>query len=320
MKLDFQSYSRDELDSLITNRKSKRKTTFTRYFKNKVISLWFNQWVFFAYIKVKDQFLKCLNDWWFVQDTVWSQSSDADYPYVLEIWVAPERIKNKWIWEEKNEKWIENSYYVHGHQPLEYREDINPIIITKSSELCDYLRGKSFVFYTWAGISIDAVPWMNQLKQELQIKDNEEIDGLLKNLLTKSSVTKKSWELFFDKMDNSEPSQCHKAIYSIAKKMNKVVFTENLDLLHQRSWVKAYVPDTEIFNDTPQIDFIVTMWLSHDDRWMLAYCRKENPQIRFISINPQKVEYLSNNDIWCNGDCQILVPQLEQLLFSQKYI
>ena len=193
MQLDFQPHSKEELHLFLSHRKKERKTTFTWYWTNKVISLWFNQWTFFAYIKMKDALIELLVSEWISDGVLWDLSLDVSYPHAFEVWAVPERVKNKWLWEEKNEKWIENSYYVHAQQPLQYEESVMPIKIKKVSELYDLIKEKSFAFYTWAGVSITSIPWMDQLKKQLQIEDNNEIDWLLRNLLINPKITQESW-------------------------------------------------------------------------------------------------------------------------------
>jgi NAD-dependent deacetylase len=60
------------------------------------------------------------------------------------------------------------------------------------------------------------------------------------------------------------------------------------------------------------VDIIVCVGLSRDDRGFLAWYKKNNPQGKIIAINQEQPSYLGNEDYLLKGNLQKLVPELEK--------
>lgn len=319
----IEKLSDQALDNLLKEKKDSKNTTFTRLMDNRTISLWFNHWEFFAYSKINEKtandLLKLFPEWQADIKNSWG----IGYQKALSYGKVPQGVISKGDWEEKNTQWIEMSYFVHETLPLEIDEEQRtPKILHSANELYTLIQWKNFIFYTGAGISIQQVPWMDELKNSLGIDGEKPIDELLQLLYSQPTTIEDRWLKFFDKMDNTSPSVAHRAIADIAYKQNYKVMTENLDLLHQKTHIVPEIPSTEFFEkdsieDIESLDYIITIWLSHDDRWMLAYCKKINPQLRIISINPKIAEYISKDDYQLSDDCQKILPELSKLIETE---
>ena len=150
----------------------------------------------------------------------------------------------------------------------------------------------------------------------LWIEPKQQIDQFMHKFYEEPQKLEKIRKSFFEKMETTEPTLAHYAIEKIAKDINKIVFTENLDFLHQKTWLDPVLPNTKYFTDTKSIrniDYIITVWLSCDDRWMLAYIREHNPIMKIISINQEYSNYLSNEDYLLKWDCQKILPELSTM-------
>jgi NAD-dependent deacetylase len=189
-----------------------------------------------------------------------------------------------------------------------------PQTISSVSEFLSLIDAKKTLFYTGAWLSYGAVPTMQDLKDLIQLDREKDIDWLLMSVMTDPWALERRWTKFATDMINAQPSAWHRALTQLCINHGVHLFTENLDLLHQRAGIMPIIPEWPDFEkelsleDIARIDYIVTVGLSHDDRWLLAYIRKHNPKMRIVSLNPQKVDYLWVHDFWFAEDCQKVLP------------
>lgn len=69
-----------------------------------------------------------------------------------------------------------------------------------------------------------------------------------------------------------------------------------------------------------EIEVIICIGLSHDDRGFLAFYKDRNPSGIIISIDMALPNYLSSKDMLVKGDIQKIMPELEKNLISCKKI
>ena len=86
-------------------------------------------------------------------------------------------------------------------------------------------------------------------------------------------------------------------------------------MLHQRTGIKPLFArlkeiDTLSINDLNAIKIIVCVGLSRDDRGLLGYFKKYNPNIILIALNLNTPNYLSNTDFLLQDDLQKVLPEL----------
>jgi NAD-dependent SIR2 family protein deacetylase len=191
-------------------------------------------------------------------------------------------------------------------------------------ELCHYLKEKTFIFYTGAGISASGkVATMNDLMQALKMDWNNRL--LLKQPFFKEAfLNPKSLTDAFDQFCKSaiegEPMPAHKAVHVIAQHRNVAIVTENVDLLHHRAGSAPIKPRPGMCepDDVKAVQVVVCVGLSHDDRGFLAYCKKNNPEMIIIAIDKGNPDYLSNNDYIVREDVQVILPILVEYLCGRS--
>ena len=186
------------------------------------------------------------------------------------------------------------------------------------------IKNAQAVIYTGAGISAGVVPTLPALLHKFGITDatdrQKNFYTMLYNLLNCPERLISIMDSFYKACLYGKPTAAHQAVKELAIIKNWGVLTENLDLLHQRSgilplhrnfgsgdnWIKQHVP-TE---DLKKIDYIIIIGLASDESGFLAWYKSYNPKGVIVAINLQQPEYMSDTDIFIQGDAQIIVPKL----------
>lgn len=201
-------------------------------------------------------------------------------------------------------------YYV--DEPLKVA-DQTPVSLS-IDELCYYLRDKTFIFYTGAGISASGnVATMNDLMKSLKMDWNNRSlmkQPFLKEAFLNPELLTNAFDQFCKSAIEGEPTPAHNAVHVIAQQRNIAIVTENVDLLQQRAGSKPIMPRPGMCepDDVKAVNVIVCVGLSHDDRGFLAYFKKHNPEGVIIAIDKGNPDYLSNNDYIVREDLQIVLP------------
>mgnify|MGYP002336096872 CR=1 FL=1 len=120
---------------------------------------------------------------------------------------------------------------------------------------------------------------------------------------------------FCESAINSEPTSAHYALKALAQEKEVAIITENVDLLQQRTGIEPIFALSELLAsvseaDWRQIDAIICIGLSHDDRGLLAWYKQQNPEGLLVAIDLKIPNYLSDNDYVCLGDLQEILSQL----------
>ncbi len=98
------------------------------------------------------------------------------------------------------------------------------------------------------------------------------------------------------------------------------ILTENLDLLHERSGI---VPQRIIASQfkkvikpewLKEIDAVVCIGLSYDDKGFLSWYKQNNPEGTLIAIDFKQPSYLGNKDFLLEGNLQEILPIVQGLL------
>jgi len=206
------------------------------------------------------------------------------------------------------------------------RNEIREIMLPKPQEtdvaqLVEILKEKKVLFYTGAGISeASGVPNMDQLQELLGIEMSEKIDGFFKKAITNPQSVIDSWEEFTKAAFEKPATSAHQSLGILAQKLKSQIFTENLDHLQEKTGVKAIHLTGSWLKENLQpewlkdIDLVITIGLSFDDRGFLSWYKKNNPTGKIMAINLNQPSYLGNEDFILKGDCQKIIPELEKNL------
>lgn len=180
-------------------------------------------------------------------------------------------------------------------------------------ELASYMQDHSVIFYTGAGISIACgVPAMAQLEEALCVDQTNGVLNMSK-IITNASAAVEKFKQFCDEAFQLQPSAAHYAIAELANAKQCAVFTENIDVGHQKSGIKPIMPDPTLRSQGAHfkaIDAIICVGLSHDDRGLLAFYKEHNPAGIIVAIDLKQPDYLGEEDKLLVGDLQKILPEL----------
>jgi NAD-dependent deacetylase len=196
-------------------------------------------------------------------------------------------------------------------------------------EVVEILKGKRVLFYTGAGISVAAgLPEMEEIYQFqekiLGINSSRLIDDFLKRVLKSPEEVIEAWKGFQEKFRKSSPTPAHWSLKDLALMMKAKIFTENYDNLHEKTGIKPIRPEASYLKENirpewlREIEMVVTLGLSHDDRGFLGWYKKCNSQGKILAIDLKPPSYLGEEDIFLEGDLQKVVPELARKIKEFK--
>ncbi len=227
--------------------------------------------------------------------------------------IKPQKKYNNFAFLE--EKQIFNNRDYNISQPrVAYLNEPKHILIGTLNNILQY---KKIIFYTGAGLSVaSGIPSMDQLETKIGIKNGEFIESIRK-ILKDPYQALKQIIIFHKACFFSSPSLAHWKIKEIALKKNCLIFTENLDFMHELTGIYPYrIKPQRIIKEVTcehlkQIEFVICIGLSHDDRGFLNWYKTHNSNGKIISINYNKPLYLDDNDYWIQEDLQEVFQKLQ---------
>ncbi len=216
-----------------------------------------------------------------------------------------------------NQDKTENSHYF-LHTPLFYKDNKAQNVTFK--QLAALLHSKQVAWYTGAGISAGTVPTMNQLEESLGFigkNSKEKLLSFISRALQKPQQICSTMDDFFYQCNHGKPTKAHEALANYLSKKEELLFTENLDLLHEQagsSPTRIDNPNSFKKNYTlkklQNIDCIICIGLSHDDRGFLGYYKTCNPTGKLLALCLEQPTYLSKTDYFMKDDAQKILPKL----------
>ncbi len=208
----------------------------------------------------------------------------------------------------------------------------NQILNNLADDLID--PNKSITIYTGAGISvaagIDDIAGYNSriTGNRERAKTAADFGKAATRLKDKPGEVLNLVKEFYESFYFTNPTLAHEAIADLATTINKPlpVFTENHDLLHQKTGINTIIMKPadqmkQYLNEDMirKLDCIVCTGLSHDDRGFIAYLRNINPNIKIIgnALAGQKPNFLiegEQKDIYLPGNAHEIFPELLKLV------
>ncbi len=194
----------------------------------------------------------------------------------------------------------------------------------EEDKIISIISNKQILFYTGAGLSIASeVPSMTQLYDLLGLKEGVEFAFSLQQALKEPKKISKRISAFHDACFFSLPTEAHKALAKLAIFKNTKIVTENLDCLHEYSGILPYrinaeelreIGDSQLSN----IDYIICIGLSYDDKGFLGWYKNNNPNGKIISIDIGDPSYLGDDDFIIHADLQHLIPLLANQILQNN--
>ena len=208
----------------------------------------------------------------------------------------------------------------HLAQPLVLSEQCEE---SSLSSLVDYINSHKVVFYTGAGLSeAGGVSGMGAFMEQMGIDTSKGADGFITRLLHSPEELVSTFSSFCQSAYYGEPTKGHIAIKEIALNRGMQVFTENFDHLHERSGIRSLRAEeadlsAQIDPDSlSKIEAFFCVCLSYDDRGLLAFYKKLNPQGKIIALNLEQPSCIGSQDMFLSGDAHELLGQINVALNS----
>lgn len=143
--------------------------------------------------------------------------------------------------------------------------------------------------------------------------------GFLKILINKKEQIYTTFKKFCKMMFYNAPTKSHKALASIAKKLQSPILTENLDYLHEQTGIKPHrLYDVEKSKKLfpakflKTVDAIVCIGLSFDDKAFMTWYKQQNPNGKIISLDLKQPNYLGSKDFFVKGDLQKTLVSIDK--------
>jgi NAD-dependent SIR2 family protein deacetylase len=235
--------------------------------------------------------------------------------YVFRFGEVPESRGKEDATSEVEEEYLIAPRRDFSGQPLQASEEID------MSGIVELLKSKKVLFYTGAGISMGGgVHGMDDLLKNFQIDLAQKTDGFLKGSLDNPEAMKKRLQKFIDAMHKSPATSAHESLARLAQKLKCKIFTENNDTLQEKTGVRAEHISGRWLGENIQrewlkeIDAVITIGLSVDDRGFLGWYKENNPSGKIIAINLNQPSYVGDEDFLLKGDLQKIIPELEKNL------
>jgi NAD-dependent SIR2 family protein deacetylase len=191
-------------------------------------------------------------------------------------------------------------------------------------EILWIIANKRILFYTGAGLSVASkVPSMTQLNNLLGLKNGEEFVLSLQNAVLHPESFSERILAFHDACFFSPPTEAHRALSKLALFINTKIVTENLDRLHEYSGIIPYRIDAEELrqmggSQLRNIDYVICIGLSYDDRGFLGWYKNNNLNGKIISVDLGHPTYLGDEDFIIHTDLQDLIPSLANQIIDNK--
>jgi len=213
----------------------------------------------------------------------------------------------------------EVSYYLGKVRKLDALDNV-PRTMTLE-EIGTFIKNKRVVFYTGAGVSLSSgVQAMAGLKNVLGFhKGMQPGPKYSEYAKTKAQAVLEEFSQFCHRAFTAEPSPAHRAITTIALTKKVQVMTENFDFLHQRAGIVPFEVSARAVrkNIAPgemrDIDALVCVGMSADDRGLLQWYKDQNPQGKIIAFNLEVPTYVGSDDYVVLGDVQETLPKIAAL-------
>lgn len=205
----------------------------------------------------------------------------------------------------------------HHNERTRGEEVIKPLQISEQ-EVADVIRNCKVIIYTGAGISVAAgTPDMKGLMSYLGIDREKNVDDFARTLIfSPEAMHRKLTEVQKSFFEN--PTPAHLALAKIQETTDVEIATENLDMLGEAAGQKLIkrgaIEKKFLDEDLASYGCIITVGLRADDSGLLYRYKEINPNGRFIALNIEPPPYLSDKDYYLEGDAQITVPHIAEII------
>lgn len=181
-----------------------------------------------------------------------------------------------------------------------------PIILSKEEFLSKLPNLKECIFYTGAGLSISAGIWdLAQLRSHFLLDNFEQFKEAIKS---NRDYFIKMCKQFAIQLYETEPTDAHKIISLLQKKYHCYVFTENRDILHQKTCKQVITRNNFVRSEILMYKKnLIVVGLSKDHTNLIKHYRKYSKGKPIFVINQNVIpEYVQEGDYYLPIDVQEL--------------
>lgn len=214
----------------------------------------------------------------------------------------------------------------HVSKPRDFGENMKESQQMNIRELAEFIKCKKVIFYTGAGLSAKAGVYnMTQLEKYLGINQLKSIDDFICSVLNNPKKVQNLFKKFCRSAFEHKPTKAHRALAEIVKIKQTKILTENFDLLQERTGIKPYHTENSTLKKDidpkwfGEIDAIICVGLSYDDRGLLTWYKTNNPSGKIISLDLKQPTYLGEDDFLVKGDLQKILPKIRKQTVNKIY-
>lgn len=189
-----------------------------------------------------------------------------------------------------------------------------------NDQLARFLKENSVLFFTGEGMSkfsdFDNVFGSFGIDKKTLFQNPE---FYCQTIVENRKEIRDAFKLFYSRALNAIPTDAHLALATIAKKLGSLVYTSNLDILHEQTGIRAYrfwVPGGKE-KMTPsllnKLNAVVCIGMDYDSSGFLARYKEENPSGKIVAIGSVQPSYLGNEDFFVKGDIQEILPKIANI-------
>lgn len=218
---------------------------------------------------------------------------------------------------------VPSSYSVGAH----YRTVAEPQTITVE-QLAKLITENRVLFYTGAGISASIIPDMKTLEEMIGfIQDRRRLDSIktIVNIVSMPQATAANFASFICSTVEASPTPAHRVLSSLCTYAKTSVLSENIDLLQEAAGIKPLFAGNKSTHNLctaenlKQIDLLICIGLSHDDRGFIGQYKQHNQQGRIVALDFKAPDYLDNQDMLLQGDIQQNLPLVWDSIKNLRY-
>jgi hypothetical protein len=191
-----------------------------------------------------------------------------------------------------------------------------------TEEAAEFIKENKVIFYTGAGISASEGLTMQSFRSGVGSDCLVPADAFIMAMLNNPEGVIGKLKGYVEKAFESPPTPAHKSLARLAREKGAQIMTENFDFLQERAGVDPYrISGPRLKKEIDpewlrNIEAVVCIGLSYDDRGFLGWYKENNPKGKIISVNLRQPSYLGNEDIFIQGDLQAIVPAIEETVKS----
>lgn len=189
----------------------------------------------------------------------------------------------------------------------------NSVMMTEEELVKKIKESSCFLIYTGAGLSKAAgIPTLFDFEAFFGLDQENWLDRVQKNPESLLALVQE----FRHRCLFSAPTKAHQYILHLLQAKEAVLFTENLDVLHEKTGATPYRVDPSTFHTKwskeffDNVPFVLCLGLSRDDKGFLTWYKTNVPQGKLIAIDLARPKYLGVDDLWLEGDVQRVLPAI----------